>query len=139
MDLKCSVLLISSRIAHEHSKKRDHDDRRTPLHHRICPDRFAVATIAFGGTKMTGNALKVAEAQLAVSGEKGKYPEFKGNVVSVDTRPFNKSGTRSAHYGGDPIFTIVSARLLVVRWSDFWRRRSDLSLSETSSGQEGAA
>ncbi len=62
--------------------------------------KFAVATIAFGGTKMKGNALKVAEAQLAVSGEKGKYPEFKGNVKSFDARPYWRGG--GAHYGGSP-------------------------------------
>lgn len=62
--------------------------------------KFAVATIAFGGVKMKGNALKVAEAQLAVSGEKGKYPEFKGNVKSFDARPYWRGG--GAHYGGNP-------------------------------------
>jgi len=30
----------------------------------------------------------VADAQLAVSGEKGKYPEFAGNVLTVETRDF---------------------------------------------------
>ncbi len=61
--------------------------------------KFAIATIAFGGMGMTGNTLKVAEAQLAVSGEKGKYPEFKGNVKSFDARPFWRGG--GAHYGGN--------------------------------------
>ncbi len=49
---------------------------------------FAIATIGFGGWEMEGNALTVANAQLAVSGEKGKYPEFKGNVRKVETRDF---------------------------------------------------
>ena len=49
---------------------------------------FVVATIGFGGWEMEGNALTVANAQLAVSGEKGKYPEFKGNVLTVETRDF---------------------------------------------------
>lgn len=49
---------------------------------------FVVATIGFDGWKMEGNALTVAKAQLAVSGEKGKYPEFKGNVKTVETRDF---------------------------------------------------
>jgi hypothetical protein len=30
--------------------------------------------------------LQIAEAQLAVDGDKGKYPEFHGNVKAVDTR-----------------------------------------------------
>ena len=49
---------------------------------------FVVASIGFEGRKMTGPTLTVAEAQLAVSGEKGKYPQFKGNVKSVDTRDY---------------------------------------------------
>ena len=49
---------------------------------------FVLATIGFNGWEMTGPHKTVAEAQLAVSGEKGKYPEFKGNVRSVETRGF---------------------------------------------------
>ena len=37
---------------------------------------------------MSGNTLTVAKAQLAVSGEQEKYPEFRGNVKTVDTRDF---------------------------------------------------
>ena len=49
---------------------------------------FVIATIGFDGWKMAGPHKTVAEAQLAVSGEKGKYPEFKGNVLTVETRDF---------------------------------------------------
>lgn len=49
---------------------------------------FVIATIGFGGWKMSGPHKTVAEAQLAVSGDKGKYPEFKGNVLTVETRGF---------------------------------------------------
>jgi alpha-galactosidase len=49
---------------------------------------FVIATIGFHGRAMAGDALKVAEAQLAVSGKTGKYPEFKGNVLTVDSRDF---------------------------------------------------
>jgi alpha-galactosidase len=49
---------------------------------------FVIATIGFGGWKMSGHQLTVAKAQLAVSGNTGKYPEFKGNVVTVETRDF---------------------------------------------------
>jgi arylsulfatase A len=49
---------------------------------------FVLATIAFGGDKLAGPGLEVAEAQLAVSGETGKHPEFAGNVKAVDARPF---------------------------------------------------
>lgn len=50
--------------------------------------KFVLATIAFGGKDLSGHGLTVATAQLAVSGENGKYPEFKGNVRAIDARPF---------------------------------------------------
>lgn len=49
---------------------------------------FVIGTIGFGGWEMQGHALTVANAQLAVSGEKGNYPDFKGNVKTVETRDF---------------------------------------------------
>jgi alpha-galactosidase len=49
---------------------------------------FVVASIGFDGWEVEGNALTVAKAQLAVSGEKGNYPEFEGNVKTVETRDF---------------------------------------------------
>ncbi len=52
---------------------------------------FVIATIGFGGWDMAGHALTVANAQLAVSGERGKYPEFAGNVKTVETRDFWRS------------------------------------------------
>jgi alpha-galactosidase len=51
---------------------------------------FVIATIGFGGWEMAGPHLTVANAQLAVSGEKGKYPEFADNVLTVETRGFWK-------------------------------------------------
>jgi hypothetical protein len=59
---------------------------------------FVVATIAFGGKNMSGNALKILKAQLAVSDAK-TYPEFAGNVSSVDCRDFYRGG--GAHYGNN--------------------------------------
>ena len=55
-----------------------------------------IATVAFGGMGMQGPYLEIAKAQMAVSDPK-KYPEFKGNVASVDCRPFYRGG--GAHYG----------------------------------------
>ncbi len=49
---------------------------------------FVLATIAFGGKDLKGDGLTVANAQLAVSGEKGKYSEFRGNVKTVEARPY---------------------------------------------------
>lgn len=50
--------------------------------------KFVLATIAFGGEKLAGHGLQVAEAQLAVDGRRGKYKEFAGNVAAIDARPF---------------------------------------------------
>ena len=49
---------------------------------------FVVATVGFDGKDMKGHTLAVAKGQLAVSGETGNYPEFKGNVITMDTRPY---------------------------------------------------
>jgi hypothetical protein len=61
---------------------------------------FALATIAFGGRRMSGTTLTIAKAQLAVSGEKGKYPEFKGNVKCADARKLWQPRRRSPGGGG---------------------------------------
>lgn len=39
--------------------------------------------------------LQILKAQMAVSGDKGKYPEFAGNVLTVDTRSFWRSREES--------------------------------------------
>ena len=49
---------------------------------------FVVGTVGFGGWEMEGPHKIIADGQLAVSGDKGKYPEFKDNVLSVETRGF---------------------------------------------------
>lgn len=50
------------------------------------PTPFVVATIGF--QPMQGDILAVAEAQLAVSGDRDTHPDFSGNVLTVDTRDF---------------------------------------------------
>ncbi len=67
---------------------------------------FVIGTIGFGGWEMSGNQLTVANAQLAVSGDTGKYPEFAGNVLTVETRDFWKDASISPrnqgfHYNGN--------------------------------------
>ena len=67
---------------------------------------FVVATIGFHGKDMEGNFLTIAKGQLAVSGETGNYPEFKGNVKSVDTRGYWREPEQSPrnqdfHYNGN--------------------------------------
>jgi alpha-galactosidase len=61
---------------------------------------FVLGTIGFGGWEMQGPHLTVANAQLAVSGEKGKYPEFKGNVLTVETRDFWRTVEQSPRNQG---------------------------------------
>jgi alpha-galactosidase len=55
---------------------------------------FVVAT-GCGNPGREGTGLQIAEAQLAVDGDKGKYPEFKGNVRSVDVRDFWPDAAKS--------------------------------------------
>jgi hypothetical protein len=88
------------------------------------PDaKFVVSTIAFGGMGAGGNTLKVIQAQLALSGERGKYPEFRGTVKSFGARPFYRGG--GAHYGG-------SAELYMGLGEGLGRATADL-LKDTSS------
>jgi len=56
---------------------------------------FVLATIAFGGNKLGGGGLTVANAQLAVSGENGKYPEFEGNVKTIEARGYWREASES--------------------------------------------
>jgi hypothetical protein len=43
----------------------------------------------------------VLQAQLAVDGNSGKYPEFKGNVATVYTHDMARGGSGNGHYGGN--------------------------------------
>ena len=49
---------------------------------------FVLATFAEKGWALDGHALTVANAQLAVSGETGNYPEFEGNVKTIEARGY---------------------------------------------------
>jgi len=49
---------------------------------------FVLATIAFGGWDLSGAGLTVAQGQLAVSADTGKYPEFAGNVKTMEARGY---------------------------------------------------
>ncbi len=49
---------------------------------------FVLGTIAFNGWQLSGHGLEVANAQLNVSEEKGNYPEFQGNVKTVEMRGY---------------------------------------------------
>ena len=43
----------------------------------------------------------ILDAMLAVDGDSGKYPEFKGNVATVYTHPLSQGGASNGHYGGN--------------------------------------
>ncbi|MCP4450351.1 MAG: hypothetical protein GY809_02740 [Planctomycetes bacterium] len=67
---------------------------------------FVIGTIGFGGWDMAGPHVTVANAQLAVSGDTGKYPAFAGNVLTAETRDFWIDHTLSPrnqdfHYNGN--------------------------------------
>ncbi len=56
--------------------------------------KFVLATgCGNPGTESFGK--QIAEAQLAVHGESGKYPEFKGNVAAIDTRDLWRDADQS--------------------------------------------
>jgi hypothetical protein len=63
--------------------------------------KFVCATLGQTEKGATGNEGMILEAQLAVDGKTGKYPEFKGNVASVYSHPLSKGGASNGHYGGN--------------------------------------
>jgi len=67
--------------------------------------KAVVATVAFGGKKMSGAYLEILKAQMAVS-DYTKYPEHRNNIASLDCRPFFRGG--GAHYGNNAeTYTLV--------------------------------
>lgn len=46
----------------------------------------------------TGNEKLILDAQLAVDGDSGKHPEFKGNVKTFYTHPVSMGGASNGHY-----------------------------------------
>jgi hypothetical protein len=61
---------------------------------------FVVATMGQAKRGSGGNGGKITDAQLAVDGETGKYPDFKGNVASFYSNPVSKGGSANGHYSG---------------------------------------
>ena len=62
--------------------------------------KFVLGTIGESVKGGTGNGGKILDAQLAVDGTSGKYPEFKGNVATIYTHPMAQGGSGNGHYGG---------------------------------------
>jgi hypothetical protein len=63
--------------------------------------KFVCATLGQTKKGAGGNEGKILEAQFAVDGRTGKYPEFKGNVACVYSSPFCHGGASNGHYGGN--------------------------------------
>jgi len=62
--------------------------------------KFVLATLGEATKGSGGNGGMVLDAQLAVDGTSGKYPEFKGNVATVYSNPMAQGGSGNGHYGG---------------------------------------
>ncbi len=52
------------------------------------PDAPFVVAVGCGSEGREGHALTIANGQLAVCGTAGNYPEFEGNVITVETRDY---------------------------------------------------
>jgi len=63
--------------------------------------KFVLATLGEAVKGSKGNGGMVLDAQLAVDGTSGKYPEFKGNVSTVYANPLSLGGSGNGHYGGN--------------------------------------
>jgi hypothetical protein len=62
--------------------------------------KFVLATMGESVKGNGGNGGQILNAQLAVDGATGKYPEFKGNVATIYTHPMAQGGSGNGHYGG---------------------------------------
>jgi hypothetical protein len=63
---------------------------------------FVIATLGQTSKEAKqGNDGLIFDAKMAVDGESGKYPEFKGNVATVYTHPLSMGGASNGHYNGN--------------------------------------
>ena len=62
--------------------------------------KFVLATMGESAKGSGGPGGQILDAHLAVDGNSGKYPEFKGNVATVYTHPMAQGGSGNGHYGG---------------------------------------
>jgi len=68
-----------------------------------CPDaKFVLGTMGQDAIDdAEGNDKFIFDAQMAVDGNSGKYPDFLGNVATVYTHPLSKGGASNGHYNGN--------------------------------------
>lgn len=66
------------------------------------PDaKFVCATLGQTQKGDVGNDGLILNAQLAVDGNAGQYPNFNGNVATVYTNPLSQGGASNSHYNGN--------------------------------------
>jgi hypothetical protein len=63
--------------------------------------KFVMGTIGEVTKGKDDNSGKILNAMLAVDGNSGKYPDFKGNVATVYTHDMARGGSGNGHYGKD--------------------------------------
>jgi hypothetical protein len=64
--------------------------------------KFVVATLGQTAKDVQpSNDKLILDAQLAVDGATGNYPEFKGNVSTVYTHSLSQGGASNSHYNGN--------------------------------------
>ncbi|MBI1370059.1 MAG: sialate O-acetylesterase [Planctomycetes bacterium] len=63
--------------------------------------KFVCATLGQTEKGAEGNEGLILNAQLAVDGASGKYPQFKGNVATVYSHPLSHGGASNGHYNGN--------------------------------------
>jgi len=63
--------------------------------------KFVCATLGQTAKGTKGTEGQILDAQLAVDGKSGKYPEFKANVATVYSKPLCHGGASNSHYGGN--------------------------------------
>ena len=63
--------------------------------------KFVCATLGQTAKGARGTEGQILDAHLAVDGKNGKYPEFKGNVATVYSKPHCHGGASNSHYGGN--------------------------------------
>lgn len=59
---------------------------------------FVCATMGHGRKGGGGKAGQITDAQLAVDGKTGNYPEFKDNVATFYANPVSRGGSANGHY-----------------------------------------
>lgn len=63
--------------------------------------KFVCASLGQTEKGATDGGGRILDAMLAVDGNSGKYPDFRGNVAAVYTHPLSRGGSSGGHYDGN--------------------------------------